>query len=48
MASSQTFTLQDVAKHAGENDLWTVIAGKVYDVTNYLPLHPGGDILMVR
>lgn len=45
---SQTYTLADVAKHAVEGDLWMVIHDKVYDVSKYADLHPGGSIIMVR
>jgi cytochrome b involved in lipid metabolism len=36
------YTLADVAKHSTEQDCWMVISGKVYDVTAYIPMHPGG------
>ncbi|KAF4664580.1 hypothetical protein FOL47_005067 [Perkinsus chesapeaki] len=32
----------EVAKHTSEDDCWVIINGKVYDVTKWLPLHPGG------
>ncbi|KAF4680890.1 hypothetical protein FOZ62_027743 [Perkinsus olseni] len=32
----------EVAKHTAEDDCWVIINGKVYDVTKWLPLHPGG------
>ena len=31
-----------VQKHASPNDCWVIINNKVYDVTGYLNLHPGG------
>lgn len=36
------YTLQDVANHNKDGDLWVVIDGKVYDLTTYLDTHPGG------
>ncbi|ORM41222.1 Uncharacterized protein C1F12.10c [Babesia sp. Xinjiang] len=32
----------EVAKHASESDCWIIYKGKVYDVTRYLDIHPGG------
>ena len=40
------YTLEEVAKHNKKSDAWIVIHNKVADVTNWIPLHPGGDIIM--
>jgi len=29
-------------KHNKRQDAWMVLNNKVYDVTNYIPFHPGG------
>ncbi|PON24626.1 cytochrome-b5 reductase [Trichoderma gamsii] len=43
----QEYTLADVAAHSKREDLWIVIHGKVYDVSKYVPDHPGGvDVLI--
>lgn len=33
-------TAAELAAHASENDCWMAIDGKVYDLTEYIPLHP--------
>lgn len=32
-----------VQQHNARNDCWIVLHGKVYDVTAFLPEHPGGE-----
>ncbi len=35
-------TLEEIAKHNSENDCWVILNDSVYDVTEFLPDHPGG------
>eukprot|EP00438_Fugacium_kawagutii_P007393 Skav233944 [mRNA] locus=scaffold1382:83801:90342:+ [translate_table: standard] len=37
----------EVERHNSKDDLWLLIDGKVYDVTSFLSLHPGGGQLVV-
>lgn len=37
---------EEVAKHNKEEDAWIIIEGKVYDVSGYVELHPGGDTIL--
>lgn len=43
----QLITLEEVSKHATGKDCWMVIHGKVYNVTDFLDEHPGGDEVMI-
>jgi cytochrome-b5 reductase len=43
----QEFTAEEVAKHNSRESAWVIIHKKVYDVTNFLNEHPGGDILLL-
>jgi cytochrome-b5 reductase len=35
-------TISELAKHDKVDDMWMAIRGRVYDVTSYVPFHPGG------
>lgn len=43
---AKTYTLSDITKHATTTDCWMVISSKVYDVTSYIPNHPGGEKIL--
>ncbi|KAH8681497.1 cytochrome b2 [Xylariales sp. PMI_506] len=38
----------EVAKHDSKDDCWVVVHGKVYDVTEFLPEHPGGAKIILK
>ncbi|KAF8305920.1 peroxisomal acyl-CoA-dehydrogenase [Clavulina sp. PMI_390] len=42
MSATKEFTLEQVAKHNKEGDLWVVIDSKVFDLSKFASLHPGG------
>ena len=37
------FTVGEVATHDSELDCWTAIDGRVYNITPFVKMHPGGD-----
>lgn len=37
-----TYTMTEIAKHSSESNCWLLINNKVYDVTKFIPDHPGG------
>ena len=34
--------MEEIAKHDSEYDAWTVVEGRVYNITRFAKLHPGG------
>ncbi|KAI0639264.1 FMN-dependent dehydrogenase-domain-containing protein [Trametes polyzona] len=45
---SRTFSLDEVAKHNSQSSCWVIIKDKVYDVTEFLPDHPGGAKIILK
>lgn len=46
--TSSTYTKAQLATHNKPADCWMAINGGVYDVTNYVDMHPGGaDIVLM-
>ncbi len=44
MASAPT--KEQVALHNKQSDCWTIVEGVVYDITEYIPKHPGGESIL--
>jgi cytochrome b involved in lipid metabolism len=44
--ATTTYTLADVSKHATKSDCWTAVNGGVYDLTSFIPNHPGGEVIV--
>jgi cytochrome b involved in lipid metabolism len=44
--SATSYTLADISSHNSASSCWMAIEGKVYDVTSYIPRHPGGDAIL--
>jgi cytochrome b involved in lipid metabolism len=46
--TSGVYSVQEVARHHSPSDCWLLIHGKVYDVTKWVPYHPGGSMIFVK
>lgn len=44
----KTVTQTELSKHSDKKSCWMAIEGKVYDVTDYIDKHPGGEEHMLR
>ncbi|KAK7427702.1 hypothetical protein QQZ08_005808 [Neonectria magnoliae] len=45
---AKVFDAAEVAKHNTADSCWVVLYGKVYDVTKFLPEHPGGKKIILK
>lgn len=43
----KVYTVDEVAKHNTPQDAWVIIDGKIYDVTKFAPMHPGGTQILL-
>lgn len=39
---------EEVAKHTSADDCWVVVRNKVYNMTSFLPDHPGGPQIIIK
>jgi len=37
--------MDEVRKHKTEGDMWTVLKGRVYNISPYMKFHPGGTAI---
>ena len=44
--SEKVFNMTEVNLHYSKEDCWLVIEGGVYDITNFISKHPGGEIIV--
>lgn len=42
------YTAAEVSQHSSESSCWSIINGSVYDLTAYVPKHPGGSSKILR
>ncbi len=48
LTKSEMISGAEVAKHNSREDCWVIVNGKAYDVTEFLPEHPGGPAIIVK
>ncbi|WVN86413.1 uncharacterized protein L203_101577 [Cryptococcus depauperatus CBS 7841] len=48
VTSFQRVTLAELKEHNTRNDAWSAFNGMVYNITPYLPFHPGGEDELMR
>ena len=41
------FTLEEVRKHNEKEDCWIIIKNMIYNVTEFLSIHPGGGSIIM-
>lgn len=46
--TTNAFTLAQVAEHNSRMSCWSAINGGVYDLTSWIPNHPGGEYAILQ
>ncbi|KXT09264.1 hypothetical protein AC579_2133 [Pseudocercospora musae] len=46
--ASKQLTGEEIAQHNSRESCWVIIHGKAYDVTEFLPEHPGGPKIILK
>ena len=45
-AAPKSYTAAQVAKHSSASSCWTIVGKSVYNLTKFIPLHPGGQAMI--
>jgi cytochrome b involved in lipid metabolism len=43
-----TYTVEEVSEHDKKGDCWIIVREMVYDVTEFMKIHPGGSAIMMN
>lgn len=46
--STRYFSEKEVAQHCTKESCWVLVGTRVYDVTGFLRMHPGGEALILH
>jgi len=41
--ADRSVSIEEIKKHASEQDCWIVVDDVVWDITEFIPSHPGGN-----
>jgi len=41
--ADNTVSVEEIKRHATEQDCWIVVDDVVWDITEFIPSHPGGN-----
>lgn len=45
-STNKSYTATEVAAHSNASSCWLILDAKVYDVTKFIPNHPGGEAIL--
>ena len=45
-SANKSYTTAEIAAHNNASSCWMILDSKVYDVTKFIPNHPGGDAIL--
>jgi len=48
VSKDRMITYEEVDRHHTEEDCWVIYKDKVYDITGFLPEHPGGPTIVKK
>ncbi|CAJ1953444.1 unnamed protein product [Cylindrotheca closterium] len=44
----RVFSMEEVRRHNSAESAWLVVGDKIYDATEYIRIHPGGEMSILR